>query len=338
MFCPRLTHNIRVAENAKLQICGHMVTPPSFDSLDDLKTSVWLKNTLDKFSKKQWPDECVRCKEIENNNQKSIREQSIEAHENYLKIDPNYLFVTGVLDNVCNSACISCSNYNSSYIGKLTKNVIKINNSDLFDKLPKDKILVFEITGGEPTFSKLYKEKLMSLDQVKFVRINTNASKFMPEIVELLENNVEVTITLSIDGIDKVFEYTRWPLKWTSTLEVIKKYQNLQCKFDNLKMNIWTTVSALNINDFNEIKKFSTDFNIPMSYGILHYPSELSIQYKNKFTIAAKQSLPEFANLIAIDDDNSLLLDTFIEQQDQIRNISINNFIKIRESNHGQTI
>lgn len=338
MFCPRLSHNIRLAENSKFQICGHMINAPSFDTIESLKNSIWLTNTVDKLSDGQWPKECLRCEEIENSNQKSVRQHSIEAHTNYLKIDPDYLFVTGVLDNICNSACISCSNHNSSYIGKLTKNIIKINNSNIFDQLEKDKILVFEVTGGEPTFSKLYKEKLMSLDSVKFVRINTNASKFMPEIISLLEKNVEVTITLSIDGIDKVFEYTRWPLKWNTTLEVIQKYQNLQSKFDNLKLNIWTTVSALNINDFKNIKNFSNNFNIPMSYGLVHRPSELSIQYKNKFTIAAKQSLPEFENLIAIEEDNSLLLDIFIEKQDQIRNISIENFIKIKENYHGKTI
>lgn len=338
MFCSRLAHNIRLSEKSKLQICGHMINAPSFDNLESLKNSVWLTNTVDKFSNGQWPDECLRCKEIENNNQKSIRQHSIDAHANYLKIDPDYLFVTGVLDNVCNSACISCSNYNSSYIGKLTKNVIKINNSDIFDQLDKDKILVFEVTGGEPTFSKLYKEKLMSLDGIKFVRINTNASRFMPEIISLLEKNVEVTITLSIDGIDKVFEYTRWPLKWNTTLQVIQEYQNLQSKFNNLKLNIWTTVSVLNINDFENIKHFSIDFDIPMSYGLVHYPTELSIRYKNKFTLAAKQSLPEFENLIAIEEDNSLLLDKFIEQQDQIRNISIDNFIKTKENYHGKTI
>ena len=41
MFCPRLTHNIRLAENAKLQICGHMINLPSFDTINSLKNSNW---------------------------------------------------------------------------------------------------------------------------------------------------------------------------------------------------------------------------------------------------------------------------------------------------------
>lgn len=336
MFCPRLTHNIRLAENSMFQVCGHMINAPSFASIENLRNSAWLKNTLNRFSNNEWPDECTRCKEIENSNhQKSVREHSIEAHVKYSEIDADYLFVTGILDNVCNSACISCSNENSSYIGKLSKNVIKINNSNIFNQILADKILVFEITGGEPTFSKLYKETLMSLNHVKFVRINTNASKFMPEIETLLEKNVEVTITFSIDGVEKVFEYTRWPLKWATTLEVIQKYKNLQTKFENLKLNIWTTLSVLNVNNFSKIKEFSREVDIPMSYGLLHYPSELSVQYKNQFTIAAKHSYPEFDNLVAIGDDNSLLLNTFIKEQDNIRNISIDNFIKIKENNHG---
>lgn len=338
MFCPRLTHNIRLSENSKFQICGHMINAPLFDTVNDMKNSDWLKNMSDKFSNNEWPNECVRCEQIENNNQKSVREHSIDAHQTYIDLNPDYLFVTGVLDNVCNSACISCSNYCSTYIGKLTNNVIKINNSDKFDQLVTDKILIFEITGGEPTHSKLYKEKLMSLPNVKHVRINTNASKFMTEIVTLLERNINVTITLSIDGVDKVFEYTRWPLKWETTLKVIQQYKNLQNQFENLKLNMWTTVSALNINDFENIKKFSNQINIPMSYGILHNPVELNIKYKNNFTITAKKTLLEFKNLLAIDDDNSLLLDKFIKQQDLTRNISIDNFINIKENNYGQTI
>lgn len=339
MFCPRLKHNIRLSEKSGFQVCGHMVNPPIFDTVENLKNSVWLKNLSDQFLNNQWPDECVRCQEIENIDQKSVRQHAIEAHQKYFMLNPDYLFVTGLLDNVCNSACISCSKHCSTYIGKLTNDVIKINNSSKFEQIPIDKILVFEITGGEPTHSKLYKEKLMSLTDVRYVRINTNASKFMTEIVSLLERNIDVTVTLSIDGVGSVFEYVRWPLKWTTTLTVIEKYKNLQKRFKNLKVNIWTTVSVLNINDFENIKKFSNQMNIPMSYGLLHTPVELNIKYKNNFTLAAKQSLSEFENLLAIDDDNSLLLHTFIEQQDQIRNISIDNFIKLKENNHGnQTI
>lgn len=331
MFCPRLTHNIRLSENIGFQVCGHMVNSPVFDTVENLKNSIWLKNLSDSFFNDQWPDECVRCKEIENLNQKSVRQHAIEAHKKYFNLNPNYLFVTGLLDNVCNSACISCSKYCSTYIGKLTNDVVKINNSSKFDQLTIDQILVFEITGGEPTHSKLYKEKLMSLTNVKYVRINTNVSKFMTEIVSLLERNIDVTITFSIDGVGSVFEYIRWPLKWSTTLKVIGKYKDLQKRFENLKLNIWTTVSALNINDFENIKNFSNQLDIPMSYGLVHSPAELSIKYKNDFTLTAKQTLLEFENLLAVDDDNSLLLHKFIKHQDQIRNIDINNFIKLKE-------
>jgi hypothetical protein len=86
-------------------------------------------------------------------------------------------------------------------------------------------------------------------------------------------------------------------------------------------------VSALNINDFVNIQNFSNSRGIPMAYALVHKPDCLSIKYKNKFTMASQQQDLPMADLVGTDVDNSQALADFINQQDSIRKININDFI-----------
>ena len=337
-YCPRLDHNVRLSPTGKVQSCGHMTNSPMFDSIDQLVASQWRNDLKDMFQNNEWPKECIRCQQTEEVNGTSIRLYSLDAHAKYIQDNSNYLFVTGLLDNVCNSACISCSEESSTYIGKLKNNVIIINNENLFSNLDIKNILVFEITGGEPSVSVVYKNTLRSLTSAtKYVRINTNGAKFIPELIPLLDNGVEVTITMSLDGLDKLFEYTRWPLSWDDFRDTQQKYQNLAKQYSNFKLNFWTTVSVLNITNLEKIIDYSADAEIPMSYAILNHPSVLNVKYKNSFTAKAKETLlnslkdelKKLANLVATDVSNDKQLNGFIEEQDKIRKININNFLEL---------
>jgi len=330
MFCPRLDHNLRLSQKGTFQVCGHMSSQPNeiFLSADDIRNSHWLKNIKKKFKENKWPDECIRCKEIEDSGGTSVRQHSINAHRDYILENNKYIFVTGLIDNVCNAACATCSANSSTLIGKLSNNLFLVNNKNLFNTIPLDQILVFEITGGEPSVSKSYKKILSTLTkETKFVRINTNGKKFIPEIERLLCDNINVTITLSIDGVGDVFEYMRWPVKWEEFNITVSKYKELKQKYDNLKLDFWITVSALNINDMENIKAYSDSVNIPISYGLLHNPACLSIKYKNRFTSRINTDHILY-NQSRILENNEIELTAHIEKIDKIRNININDFIK----------
>ena len=329
MFCPRLKHNLRLTETGTFQVCGHMVDQPNeFSTTEDLYNSEWLKHIKEQFSENKWPKECIRCQEIENAGETSVRQHSINAHEKYILENHDYIFVTGLLDNVCNAACVMCSNKASTLIGKLTNDLFLVDNKKLFESIPIEKILVFEITGGEPSASKLYKETLSRLtEKTKYVRINTNGKKFIPEIERLLQRGINVTITLSIDGVENVFNYIRWPIRWEEFNKTVKEYKNLAQRYDNLKLNFWTTVNALNVNDMDNIKKYSIDIDIPMSYALLHSPSCLNIKYKNRFTLNVDADNILYDQL-GIFENNENELNAYIEKNDKIKNININDFIK----------
>jgi sulfatase maturation enzyme AslB (radical SAM superfamily) len=90
-----------------------------------------------------------------------------------------------------------------------------IDNSTAFWQLPLERVVHLDINGGEPSASKNYRNILKNIPPaVASVRINTNCSMVIPEIQQLVERGVHVTVTVSLDGIGRVHDYVRWPIKW----------------------------------------------------------------------------------------------------------------------------
>ena len=272
MHCPRLDHFVRFNSNGTISRCGHMVAPAQFDSLEQMDSSVWLRKIREKFNQDIWPTECCRCEQTENNNNTSIRLNAIEFDKQQAQSD--YLIVGGVLDNVCNSACMSCNEHLSTKIGSLkSKNYLIVDNTNRFWELPLDRVVHLDLNGGEPSHSKNYKQVLSNLPKnVKSVRLNTNCSTVLEELTTLVNQGVDVTVTVSFDGVGPVHDFVRWPIKWE------KFYKNLMIyKSMPVNLNLWTTVSVLNVDDLPNIIAFAKEHNIDHSYAYLKEPIELSI-------------------------------------------------------------
>lgn len=330
MYCPRLKHFIRLQPSGKIGKCGHMVNGKEFDSLDKLESSAWLKELNEQMAANIWPTECRRCAQTEEIMQDSIRIKSIIRHKMLYPKNKEYLIIGGVLDNICNSACQTCNSSLSTKIGSLeSKKYLKFNNLNQFYKLPQDRILEVDVNGGEPTASPNYKKLLSNLpSSVKIVRINTNGSKFIFEVETLLKRGTMIIITLSLDGTDQIHDYVRWPIKFSKYKETVNLYKDLQKKYKILKLNCWTTVSALNIIDFDNIKNFAEKNKIDHHWAFLSHPDVLHVRYKNKFTLRAAERLQnqDILQKVAIDKDNQNELDLFIAKQDHLRKIQIKDY------------
>ena len=278
MYCPRLDHFVRFNPNGTVSCCGHMTNSPDFISYDELLTSTWLEEIKDEMSRDAWPIECQRCKTTENESDTSIRLDSIKRDRAFKSLRKDYLIVGGVLDNVCNSACLTCNEQLSTKIGSLTsKKYIKINNANRFWSLPQERIVHLDINGGEPSHSKNYRYILANLPKnVKSIRLNTNCTTVLDELLPLTERGIHVTVTVSLDGIGAVHDFIRWPIKWD------KFYKNLMIyKSMPIKLNLWTTVSVLNIDDLPNIISFAQGHDIDHSYAYLTTPSELAVENKD---------------------------------------------------------
>lgn len=328
MHCPRINHFRRIMPDGTIGLCGHMVGSRKFTSLVDLENSEWFKN----LKTDGWVDDCKRCQQEEELGNKSIRLHAFERHKLLSQYADDYLIIGGILDNICNSACQFCDEELSTKIGNLKfgKDYKLVNNLKAFENLPQEKILELDINGGEPSNSPNYQHVLDNLPpNLKILRINTNASKMITNIENILDKKIKVFVTISLDGTEKTFEYARYPLKWNNFVNVVEQYKELSNKHKFLSLNFWTTLSVYTINDLINIKNFAKEKNIDWSFGILHEPEVLSIIHKNPITRSAKESLinhnSDLHDIIASADDNSEKLLNYIKLQDKIRGTNYEN-------------
>jgi MoaA/NifB/PqqE/SkfB family radical SAM enzyme len=259
-----------------------MVNAPQYSSLEQMEASSWLANTKALFRFDTWPKECVRCQEVEQQSPSSIRINAIAVDA--LETQRDYLQEGGVLDNVCNAACQTCSPECSTRIGALTSKTFPVvDNSNRFWSLPQHRIRHLDINGGEPSYSKNYKRLLDNLPpNLRTLRLNTNCNVVLEELSEIAGRGIEVTVTVSCDGIGSVHEFVRWPIKWATF------YQNLmQYKTMPVRLNLWTTVSVLNLHDLPNIQAFAKEHGIDHGYAYLKEPKELDVNNKDQEQVQA---------------------------------------------------
>jgi len=292
MYCPRLDHFVRFNADGTVSRCGHMVDAPKFVTLEELETSYWLADIKSKMQAGQWPRECVRCQETEPN---SVRDYAVKLHSQTSRDD--YLQVGGVLDNICNAGCLTCSQNLSTKIGSLHgRNFPVINNTENFWSLPQDRIVHLDINGGEPSYSKNYKKILANLPpNLQTLRLNTNCSTVLHELISIADRGIKVTVTVSCDGIGPVHDLTRWPIPWQEFYDNLMIYKSMP-----VELNLWTTVSVLNIDDLPNIQAFARAHNIEHSYAYLKTPYELSV-----------------------DNPDAVAREAYIRKQTQLRKIKI---------------
>jgi hypothetical protein len=269
MYCPRLDHFVRFNSNGTMSRCGHMTKAPQFDTFEEMESSSWLQQIKDKMAQDHWPSECKRCQETEPN---SIRMYAIELDKKTSKLD--YLQVGGVLDNLCNAGCLTCNEDLSTRIGSLKGRIFPmIDNSKGFSSLPQERIVHLDINGGEPAYSKNYKNILKNLPpNLCTLRLNTNCSTVLTELIDIADRGIEVTVTVSCDGIGPIHELMRWPITWQTFYNNLMIYRSMP-----VKLNLWTTVSTLNVDDLPNIQSFAQLHGIDHSYAYLETPWELSV-------------------------------------------------------------
>jgi molybdenum cofactor biosynthesis enzyme MoaA len=295
-----------------------MIDTPRFETLQQMDSSEWLANTRVSMSQESWPSECIRCKESEDVGHKSVRQHSLDRHAQLLDARSDYLVLGGVLDNVCNSACQTCNEKLSTKIGSLrSKDYVKINNSALIDTLPVERIVQMDINGGEPSASPNYLKLLENLPpNVKHLRINTNGSRLITVLPDLISRGIKVTVTVSLDGIGRGYDYVRWPIKWSDVEQNIQTYQTMGLH----ELNTWTTVSALNIGDLKNIFSYVQQHNLKNSWALLETPEVLSVKHSNHLSRTA--DVPdELKHIVAQGQDNTVELQLWTAEQDHARGI-----------------
>ena len=166
------------------------------------------------------------------------------------------------LGNYCNAECIMCNGNTSSSRNSWARlhspkefkiNVIPEANIDNFDFLEYPDLTTLTLLGGEPAIHpstiKILNQ-LIEQDLAKNVNIslNTNASKLDDRLIDRLRCFKSISVTLSIDGTGKYFEYQRRPLKWDQVKVIAEQWLEIS---ESIVINyVVTAISVWSFNDF----------------------------------------------------------------------------------------
>ena len=112
------------------------------------------------------------------------------------------------------------------------------------------------------------------------IHYNTNATIFAPNLISLWSRFKEVELSFSIDNTGKKFEYERYGVSWKTIVDTIEKYKKVTDTVLNL--NVWSTITTLNILDTYTLFQFCREYGLPISFNLLNDPKQLNICLFNK--------------------------------------------------------
>lgn len=258
-------------------------------SLQGWFTGDYLKTVREKMLKGERLSECETCYKNESTRGVSTRTY---VNKKYFDHDNDALEysikkIDLKLGNKCNLKCKMCFPYASSELWKEWKalgwnNKEKDPNNDTTWKYydgyfeedyswPKDKsnmdkiklaserAQLLHITGGEPTINPEFFDLLNHLigsgkSKNIILDITTNATKIHPRFFEVVKHFKSLWLTVSMDGIGTTYEYVRYPAKFNTVYENIKKYNKFIKNLGgdsrlvfNFVLQVWNLHNAVDV-------------------------------------------------------------------------------------------
>jgi MoaA/NifB/PqqE/SkfB family radical SAM enzyme len=245
-----------------------------------------------------WNPACQNCKITEKAGAESMRivwNKSLidKVPKEILSAnDINYLDMS--FGSKCNSKCMtcndSCSDFwqeESDYIWKIKnpiqRKAIVITDEDseeLLNTLPNLSRISF--IGGEPTILDEHSNFLkrcveLGINENLEISYVTNLSGVSDELIDLWKKFKHVHLSLSIDGVDHVNDYIRYPIKFSKVKTSLSRLIELSNESAGKKISfgLSCTVSMFNINHVSDTLEFFIDLTrdqLVLAPG-LHKPS-----------------------------------------------------------------
>ena len=291
-FCFSPWTNVDISPTGKISpCCKFKGTVPEYTTLPEYVNSDFLQSIKQQFQQDQWPVGCERCRIEENNNILSKRQLDHQRwkdqYSQYQLASNQFITASVAFGNTCNLKCITCSPHSSS---KWSPEYLKIYGvqiqpvkfykktfaSEFVSQAPD--IVHIDIPGGEPFLSGVTEQKELLQQYIQSgqahnitLHYTTNVT-VMPdsEWWDLWQHFKEVELQLSLDGIDKRFEYIRYPGNWVSVFKNVSEYVSQQSK---ITLSVSHTVSAYNIYYLDEFVSWCYNQGLPSPWlGRVHNP------------------------------------------------------------------
>lgn len=242
-------------------------------------------------------------------------------------------------NNTCNATCATCSSEASSSWATLErKNNVKpakswkINLQNFSYKLDHSRLRVAAFHGGEPFLSSTnfdLLEQILDYGNADcFISFVTNGSFDLTKQQKyILSKFKRVNFCFSIDGIGSAFEYMRYPLSWSKTLDNIKWTRD-----NNIDVSVSYTLSNINLWYHSQTVSWFREQGINFLHNLVDYPAHFqpsALPENIKDIIIADN--PDIAKLLGKhtdnDDQNYQKFLVQIQKQDSWKGISIRDYL-----------
>jgi sulfatase maturation enzyme AslB (radical SAM superfamily) len=293
-FCPLIYNGLVVNTDGSLQPCCQYSPIKNknikFTNYDDYKTIVRNKIHEDIISGKQHYG-CHKCYHDEQVGNKSLRQQSLIRYSNFISninIEQPLWDIEIRLGNFCNLKCLMCFPKSSSSINAerqsykkefsdlgLDTGSGKFNyywESDDFENfsnfLLKD-IKKIRITGGEPFINpELDKilSKILNKNNDIELSFNTNLTLLPNNILEKLKYFKNLSISISLEGIENMNDYVRYPSKW---FIIENNIQTLKQDVPLARIDIHHVLQHTSIYTLPKLYDFCKQNNFKLTYSTI---------------------------------------------------------------------
>jgi len=175
------------------------------------------------------------------------------------------------ISNLCNATCVTCGPGNSTKWSRLVHDGLRfeLETIPIIYETAKYVLLV----GGEPLLEPVSFEIIDNLiaagNTTCRLSMSTNGSiRLTDKQLESFRKLINTDICVSIDGIGKVFEYMRYPLKWDDVSENLFRLRDA-----GLKPSISYTVSNINKPYHEETIAWFKEHGFPYFINPVHAPA-----------------------------------------------------------------
>lgn len=283
------------------------------DKLETIYNSNFYKNLRKDMLNNTYISGCDTCYNNEKYGRESRRIISNDTFKSKVYTDTNSDLEIKYLDlrlgNQCNLKCRMCNPINSSMIEKELEDNSILNqyyqkplfknkewfNSEIFEENigpHLSNLVTFYMTGGEPTLVKKNYDIMQRLidngqnENVTLI-INTNMTNTNPKFYELLKQFKKVIIQMSIDGIDDIANYIRYPTNFNDVDNTIKELISLNSS--NISLKATPVIQILNLNKLVDLFEYFEKFNriykkqvIDIRPGFVFHPDYNNIEHLPK--------------------------------------------------------
>jgi sulfatase maturation enzyme AslB (radical SAM superfamily) len=144
-------------------------------------------------------------------------------------------------------------------------------------------VIYFDIYGAEPmllsnVFDILKKSVDSGKSKEQSLHINTNATIWNQNYIDILTHFKQVVLDLSIDGIGDHYDYIRYGETWNNVEPNIERYRQLANLHKNIKIHVCITVSSLNVLYSKQIQQYFCDRKISTFFNMVHHPQYINVR------------------------------------------------------------